>query len=85
MAKMAFVSKKTYVAIKRHEGEVACAVVVDNTGVFVGKGAKVEHIGYGFIVDILNEGRPQFVAFVFIVIVRNEAWHDGMMDAWGTG
>jgi hypothetical protein len=29
-------SQKNYIAVKRHEGEVACAVVVDDTGVFVG-------------------------------------------------
>jgi hypothetical protein len=47
--------KKTYVAIKQHEGEVAYAVIVDNTGVFVGKGAKAEHIGNGLIVNIIKE------------------------------
>ncbi len=49
--------EKTYVAVEQHEGEVACAVVVDNTGVFVGEGAKAEHVGNGVIVDIINESR----------------------------
>ncbi len=63
--------KKTYVAVKRHEGEVACAVVVDNTGVFVGKGAKAEHVGNGLIVDIINEGGTGLVAVVLVVVIRN--------------
>ncbi len=63
--------EKTYVAIKQHEGEVACAVVVDNTGVFVSKGAKSEHLGNGLIVNIINEGRMGLVAVVFVVVVRN--------------
>ncbi len=64
-------SQKTHVAVEQHEGEVACAVVVDNTSVFVGKGTKAEHVGDGLIVDITNEGGPGFVVVVFVVIVRN--------------
>ncbi len=77
--------KKTYVAIKRHEGGVACAVVVDNTGIFVGKGAKAEHVGDGLIVDIINEGGTGLVAVVLMVVIRNWARHDRLMDFWGTG
>ncbi len=77
--------EKTYVAIKQHEGEVACAVVVDDTGVFVGKGAKAEHVGDGLIVDIINEGGTGLVAAVLVVVIRNKAQHNRLMDAWGTG
>jgi hypothetical protein len=45
---------KTCVAVKQHEGEGACAIVVDDTGVFVGKGAKAECIGDGLIIDIIS-------------------------------
>ncbi len=62
---------KTNVAVEQHEGEVACAVVVDDTGVFVGEGAKAEHVGNGLIIDIINEGRTGLVAIVLMVIVRN--------------
>ncbi len=62
--------KKTYVAIKQHEGEVACAVVVDDTGVFVGKGTKAENVGNGLIIDIINEGGPGLVVVVFVVVIR---------------
>ncbi len=74
-------SQKTYVAVKRHEGEVACAVVVVNTGVFVSKGAKAEHVGNGLIVNIINEGGVGLVAVVLVVVIRNQAWHDRLMDA----
>ncbi len=77
--------KKTYFFIKQHEGEVTCAVVVDDTSVFVGKGTKAEHVDDGLIVNIISEGRPGLVVVVFAVVVRNEARHDGMLDAWGTG
>jgi hypothetical protein len=43
----------------------------DDTGVFVGKGAKAEHVGDGLIVDIINEGGPGLVVVIFIVVVRN--------------
>ncbi len=76
--------KKTYVAIKQHKGEVAGAVVVDDTGVFVGKGTKTKYIGDGFIIDIIDEGRPGFVVVVFVGVIRNEARHEGMIVAWGT-
>ncbi len=76
--------KKTYIAIERHKGEVAGAVVVDNTGVFVGKGSKTKYIGDGFIIDIIDEGGPGFVLVVFIGVVRNEARHEGMIVAWET-
>ncbi len=75
--------EKKYVAIKQHEGAVACAVVVDDTGVFVREGSKVEHIGDGLIVNIINEGGLGFVVVIFVV--RDEARHDEMMDAQGTG
>ncbi len=64
-------SQKKKVAVERHEGEVACAVVVDDTGVFVGKGTKAEHVGNGLIVDIINEGRMGLVAVVLMVVIRN--------------
>ncbi len=63
--------EKTYVDIERHEGEVACAVVVDDTNVFVSKGTKAEHVGNGLIVDIINEGGAELVAVVLVVVVRN--------------
>ncbi len=63
--------EETYVAVEQHEGEVACAVVVDNTGVFVGKGTKAEHVSNGLIVDIINEGGMGLVAIVLVVIIRN--------------
>jgi hypothetical protein len=63
--------QKTYVAIKQHEGEVACAVVVDDTGIFVSKGTKAEHVGNGLIVDIINEGGMGLVAVVLVVLIRN--------------
>ncbi len=63
--------EKTFVAIEQHEGEVACAVVVDNTGVFFGKGSKAEHVGDGLIVDIINEGGTGLIAVVLVVVVRN--------------
>ncbi len=77
--------KKTYVAVEQHEGEVACAVVVDNTDVFVGKGAQAEHVGDGLIVNIINEGGTGLVAVILMVVIRNLARHDRLMDAWGTG
>ncbi len=76
--------KKAYVAIERHKEEVAGAVVVDDTGVFVGKGTKTKYIGDGFILDIINEGGLEFVVVVFIGVVRNEARHEGMIACWGT-
>ncbi len=76
--------KKAYVAIKRHKGEIAGAVVVDNTSVFVGKGAKTKYIGNGFIVDITDEGELGFVIVIFIGVVKNEARHEGMIASWGT-
>ncbi len=63
--------KKTYVAIERHEGKVVCAVVVDDTGVFVSKGTKAEHVGNGLIVDIINEGGRGLVAVILMVVIRN--------------
>ncbi len=75
--------EKTYAAIERHKGEVASAVIVDDTSLFVGKGAKTEYIGDGFIIDIIDEGGPEFVLVVFIGVVRNEARYEGMIVAWG--
>ncbi len=63
--------EKTYVAIKQHEEKVACAVVVDNTSVFVGEGTKAEHVGDGLIVDIINEGGTGLIAVVLAVAVKN--------------
>jgi hypothetical protein len=77
-------SQKTYVAIKRHKGEVAGAVVVDNTGLFVGEGTKTKYIGNGFIVDIINEDGLGFVIIVFIRVIRNDARYEGMIACWGT-
>jgi hypothetical protein len=51
--------------------EVACAVIVEGTGVFVDKGAKEEHVGDGLIFDIINEGGMGLVAVLLVVIVRN--------------
>ncbi len=76
--------EKTYVVIEQHKGEVAGAVVVNNTGVFVGEGTKTKYIGNGFIIDIINEGGSGFVVIVFVGVIRNEAWHEGMIIAWGT-
>jgi hypothetical protein len=76
--------KKAYVAIEQHKGEVAGAVVVDDTGVFVDKGAKIKYIGDGFIIDIIDEGGLGFVVVVFIRVIRNEARHEGMIACWGT-
>ncbi len=77
--------EKTCVAVKQHEGKVACAVVVDDTGVFVGEGAKAEQVGDGLIVDIINEGETGLVAVILVAVIRNKARHDRLMDAWGTG
>ena len=45
--------KKTYVAVKGHVGEFAGAVVVDDTGDFVCKHAKSEHVGDGLVINIV--------------------------------
>ncbi len=63
--------KKTYVGVERHEGEVACAVVVDNTVVFVGEGAKAEHVGNGLNINIITKGGTGLVAVVLVIVVRN--------------
>ncbi len=76
--------KKTFVAIKQHKGEVAGAVIVDDTSVFVGEGAKTIYNGNGFIINIIDEGGPGFVIVIFVGVIRNEAQHEGMIVAWGT-
>ncbi len=61
VARIAFVcfvvvhDKKTNIAVKGHVGEFTCAVVVDDTGDFVCKCAKAEHIGNGLVIDVVND------------------------------
>ncbi len=53
--------QKAFVAVKWHEREVACAVIVYGTCVFVGKGIKTKHGCDGFIIasviSVCQEGK----------------------------
>ena len=73
--------KETNVAIKQHEGEVTSAFIVDDSCVLVGKSAKTEHIGDGFVVNVVNECWSRATAVV--VVIGNEAWQCICMDAGG--
>ena len=46
--------KETYISVKRHVREIAGAVIVDNVGHFVGKCFKAEHVGDGFVLNLVN-------------------------------
>ena len=47
--------KKTNVAVEGHVGEFAGAIVVDNTGDFVCKHAKAQHVGNGLVVEDVDD------------------------------
>ncbi len=50
--------KKTYVAIKQHKGEVAGAVVVDDTGVLLAKAPKINKLAMdSSSISLMKAGR----------------------------
>jgi hypothetical protein len=76
--------KKTNIAVKRHEGELADAVVVDNAGDFVGKCPEAEDVGNGTVVDVVDEIVVGVdVGDVIILDGFNEVGHDGDRDGDG--
>jgi hypothetical protein len=73
--------KKTNVAIKRYEAELAGTVVVDNTGDFFGYSHKAEDVGDGIVVDDVNEIEVRVdIGDIVVLDGFNKARHDGVRD-----
>jgi hypothetical protein len=73
--------KKTNVAIKRHEGEFAASVIVDNAGDFVSKCPKAEDVDNGMIINVVNEIEEGVNNRDVIVLDGfDDAGHDGVRD-----
>ena len=58
-------------SVERHEWEVSCHVVIDDTTVFVGEYSETEHVSNRSIAIIGNEGWSVVVLIPVVVVLLN--------------